>query len=72
MSKGHIWIDGKRLTVVSTIYTSTLNDTDFELNPYDRCIVNKQIQGKQCTIAFYVDNNKVSHVKENIVDTLMW
>ena len=39
----------------------------FELNPYDTCVANKTIDGKQCTIAWYVDNNKISHVDERDV-----
>jgi hypothetical protein len=39
----------------------------FELNPYDTCVANKTIDGKQCTIAWYVDNNKISHVDEQVV-----
>ena len=31
-------------------------------NPYDKCIANITIYGKQCTIAWYVDGNKVSHI----------
>ena len=36
------------------------------VNLYDRCIANRTIDGKQCTIAWYVDNNKVSHVDEQV------
>ena len=35
-------------------------------NPYDRCISNITIYGKQCTISWYVDNNKVFHVNEDV------
>ena len=27
----------------------------------DRCVANKNIKGKQCTMCWYVDDNKVSH-----------
>ena len=45
----------------------------FELNPYDLCVANKIINGSQCTIAFYVEDNKISHkdpavVKQIIID----
>ena len=39
----------------------------FKLNPYDLCVANSQIKGKQCTIAWYVDNNKISHVDDTVV-----
>ena len=32
------------------LYTSTLQGMGFELNPYDLCVANKMINGKQCTI----------------------
>ena len=34
----------------------------FELNPYDSCVANKMINGKQCTILWHVDDLKISHV----------
>ena len=44
------------------------------INTYDRCIANSIIQDKKCTIKWYVDNNKVSHVDEevntNIIETI--
>ena len=38
------------------------------LNPYDRCVVNKMINGKQCTLAWYVDNNILSQNESKVVD----
>ena len=29
------------------------------VNEYDKCVANKIIDSKQCTIAFYVNDNKV-------------
>jgi hypothetical protein len=46
----------------------------FVMNKYDRCVVNKTINGKQCTILWHVDDLKISHVNvkvlEDIVDEL--
>ncbi len=39
----------------------------FELNPYDTCVANKMVDGKQCTIAWFVDDNKISHVDPKVV-----
>jgi ketopantoate hydroxymethyltransferase len=39
----------------------------FELNPYDACVANKMINGKQCSIVWYVDDNKISHVDKDVV-----
>ena len=33
------------------LFSTTLKDMGFELNPYDECVANKTIDGKQCTIA---------------------
>ena len=49
------------------LYTERLQELGFEINPYDKCVANKQINGKQCTIAFYVDDNKVSHEDPEVV-----
>ena len=49
------------------LYSSTLVKHGFILNPYDKCVANKLINGKQCTIVFYVDDNKISHVDPNVV-----
>ena len=46
---------------------STLKDQGFTLNPYDLCTANKIIDGHQCTIVWYVDDNKISHVDEAVV-----
>jgi hypothetical protein len=34
----------------------------FELNPYDPCVANKLVNGKQMTVCWHVDDLKVSHV----------
>jgi len=39
----------------------------FEINPYDSCIANKIIDKKQCTIAWYVDDMKISHANQDVV-----
>jgi len=45
----------------------TLKGMGFVLNPYDRCVANNNIKGKQCTVCWYVDDNKVSHEVEEVV-----
>ena len=47
--------------------TAKLVDMGFEINPYDRCVANKLIEGKQCTILWHVDDIKVSHCSARIV-----
>ena len=53
------------------LYTEKLQELGFEINPYDKCVANKQINGKQCTIAFYVYDNKVSHEDPEVVTQVM-
>ena len=38
-------------------YTEVLEKEGFILNPYDKCVATKMIDGHQCTIAWYVDDN---------------
>jgi len=52
-------------------YSQTLKDMGFELNPYDNCVANAMIDGKQCTIVWYVDDNKISHVDAKVVDKVI-
>ena len=35
------------------------------------CVANKNINGKQCTIAWYVDDNKISHVDQAVIDSII-
>jgi Histone chaperone involved in gene silencing len=49
------------------LYSSTLKDMGFVINPYDQCVANKVINGSTCTICWYVDDNKISHRDPNVV-----
>ena len=53
------------------MYAETLEKEGFVINPYDRCVANKIINGKQCTIVWCVDNNKVSHEDPNVVNEVI-
>ena len=37
------------------------------MNPYEKCTANKIINGKYCTIQWYMDNNKVTHDSEDVI-----
>ncbi|KAG7344877.1 hypothetical protein IV203_032408 [Nitzschia inconspicua] len=52
-------------------FASTLMDMGFELNPYDPCVANKMVNGKQCTVAWYVDDNKISHIDPQVVTNVI-
>ena len=43
-----------------------LESEGFKINPYDPCIANKMVNGKQMTIAWHVDDLKVSHKQERL------
>ena len=43
----------------------------FIRNPYDWCVVNKQINGHQCTICWYVDDVKMSHVNTEVLEDVL-
>ena len=53
------------------LYSTTLTDMGFKLNPYDLCVANSDIDGKQCTVCWYVDDNKISHVKLEVVEDII-
>ncbi len=39
----------------------------FTVNPYDCCVMNKIINGNQCTVLWHVDDLKISHVDPAVV-----
>jgi hypothetical protein len=50
-----------------------LIERDYKLNPYDSCVANKDINGSQMTIVWHVNNLKLSHVSETVLDEeIMW
>ena len=54
-------------------FTNSLKKNGYKVNPYDACVWNKVIDGKQCTICFHVDDCKISHVSKRVVDqTIEW
>ena len=48
-----------------------LKEWGFKINPYDFCVANKTINGKQCTIVWHVDDLKISHVDANVVTDIL-
>ena len=45
-----------------------VNNWGFVPNRYDSCVVNKMVNGKQLTVAWHVDDLKVSHAEESALD----
>ena len=46
---------------------ANLEDMGFEVNPYDPCVTNKVVNGRQCTGVWHVCDLKVSHQDEVVV-----
>ena len=53
------------------LYVKTLKYLGLIINKYDICVSNKMIDGKQCTIVWYVDDNKLLHVDPNVVTYIL-
>jgi hypothetical protein len=43
-------------------FTKSLISIGYEMNPYDLCVANKMVDGKQMTICYHVDDCKLSHI----------
>ena len=55
------------------MFRSNLEKEGFVFNPYDPCVANKDIKGKQLTVLFHVDDVKVSSVrKQSVDDFIQW
>ena len=49
-----------------------LTERGFGLNPYDSCVANKTVNGKQCTILWHVDDlKKISHEDPAVVEGIV-
>ncbi|GFH56607.1 hypothetical protein CTEN210_13083 [Chaetoceros tenuissimus] len=53
------------------LYLTVLKEEGFEINKIDKCIAQKYIDGKPCTISWYVDDNIVGHMKEDVITGLL-
>lgn len=43
----------------------------FKLNDNDKCVANKTINARQCTIIWHIDNIKISHLEKRVVDHII-
>jgi Reverse transcriptase (RNA-dependent DNA polymerase) len=53
------------------LFNETLKQMGFQINPYDPCVANCTIDGAQCTVAWYVDDMKISHVNPQVVTRII-
>jgi hypothetical protein len=49
-------------------FVRDLKEIGFELNPYDICVANRMVNGKQHTVAWHVDDLKSSHKDKKVND----
>jgi hypothetical protein len=49
-------------------FVKSLKSKGFNLNPYDPCVANKIVEGKQITVCFHVDDCKLSHEHPKLID----
>jgi hypothetical protein len=48
-----------------------LIDWGYIANCYDRCTFNKMVDGNQITIQFHVDDLKISHIEQSVIDSVL-
>ncbi len=50
---------------------ANLTSLGYSINPYDPCVANKLINGKQMTICWHVDDLLIGHVDSSVVTTFI-
>ncbi len=50
---------------------ANLTSLGYKINPYDPCVANKIINGKQMTICWHVDDLLIGHVDSSVVTTFL-
>ena len=53
------------------LLSKTLKRWGFVVNPYDLCVMNKTIEGTQCTVLWHVDDLKISHKNHEVVTMII-
>jgi hypothetical protein len=48
-----------------------LTSLGFEINPYDPCVANKIVRGKQLTVCWHVDDLFIGHEDPTVVTNLL-
>ena len=52
------------------LQSKLITEWKFVPNKCDECVVNKMVGGKQLTVAWHMDDLKVSHVDENAIENI--
>ena len=59
-------LDSGRLSYLKL--SKFLSDLGFQPNPFEPCWFNKDVNGKQLSVIFHVDDLKISHAEPSVVD----
>ena len=51
--------------------TNALIEWGVIINPYNCCVANKMVNGKQLTIVWHVDDLKISHADKDFITTII-
>ena len=52
-------------------FRKAIEEQGFEVNKYDPCVANKMVNGQQLTVCWHVDDLKISHVSQEVVDSFI-
>ena len=55
-----------------TMFVNALKEEGFKINPYNNYVANKNINGNQFTICWYVDDIKFSHKSKQVVQDIIY
>ncbi len=54
-------------------FVRSLMKQGYKINPYDGCVANKVVKGKQVMICFHINDCKISHKSSAVIDnTIAW
>jgi hypothetical protein len=54
-------------------FVKSLTKQGYKINPYDGCMANKVVKGKQVRICFHINDCKISHKSSAVIeDTIAW
>jgi hypothetical protein len=49
-------------------FVNSLAKQGYKINPFNGCVANKVVKGKQVTICFHIDDCKISHESSAVID----
>ena len=55
----------------NNLYASTLKVLGFNINPFYRCLSKQIIYGEKCTLVWYVNDNKMSHIDTTLFTRIL-